>query len=98
MLMPLILPITIPPMTAAMAPKLQDKAKTLFTLTPMERAACWSLAVALMATPVRENLKIKMKTIVVITAKRKPQRSPEGTTAKPSFKGLGEKICGKAQY
>jgi hypothetical protein len=50
-----------------------------------------------MATPVRENLKMKMNTIVVMTAKMKPQRSPEGTTAKPRFKGFGGKICGKAR-
>jgi hypothetical protein len=50
-----------------------------------------------MATPVRENLKITRKRTDVITAKMKPQRSPEGTTAKPRFKGLGGKICGKAR-
>ena len=72
-------------MTAAMAPKLRLRAKTFFTLTPMERAACWSLAVARIATPVRENLKMMMNRIVVMTAKMKPQRSPEGTPANTRF-------------
>ena len=96
--MPLILPITIPPITAAMAPKLQERANTPLTLTPIESAACWSLAVARMATPVRENLKITMKTTVVISANMNPHRSPEGTTANPRFRGLGGNMGGKVRY
>ena len=94
-LIPLIFPITIPPMTDAMAPKHQAKANTHLTLMPMERAACWSLATALMATPVRENLKIVRNATVPIMAKTNPHKSPEGTTAKPRSRGFGGKISGK---
>ena len=82
-----------------MAPKHQAKANTHLTLMPMERAACWSLAVARMATPVRENLKIRRKMIVPIMAKIKPHQSPEGTTAKSRSQGFWWKdlwkSCGK---
>jgi len=61
----------------------------------MERAACWSLAVARIATPVRENLKIRRKMIVPIIAKTNPHQRPDGTTAKLRFKGSGGKIWGK---
>ena len=96
-LIPLILPITIPPITEAMAPKHQAKANTHLTLMPMERAACWSFAVARMAIPVLENLKIKRKIMVPIMAKIKPHKSPEGTTAKPRSRGFGGKISGKVR-
>ncbi|GAG48968.1 unnamed protein product [marine sediment metagenome] len=53
------------------------------------------MAVALIATPILENLKIKRKIIVAMTAKIKPHKSPEGTTEKPRFRGFGGKISGK---
>ena len=62
---------------------------------PMDRAACWSFAVARIDTPVRVYLKISRKTTVPMTANTNPHHSPEGTTAKPRLRGSGGKISGK---
>ena len=61
----------------------------------MERAACWSLAVARMATPVRVSLKIRMKIRVPTAAKIKPHRRPDGTMAIPRSNGSAGNISGK---
>ena len=64
----------------------------------MESAACWSLAVARMATPVRVSLKIRVKMMVPMAANIKPQRRPDGTMAKPRSRGSGGKISGNERY